>query len=79
LFLWALPVDGQTVTEADEDLRSGNYEDAERTFRRALRDDPSSLSARRGLIEMLATTGEYDDARSVALEAPEPVGIANSL
>ena len=79
LFLWALPVDGQTVTEADEDLRSGNYEDAERTFRRALRDDPSSLSARRGLIEVLVTTGEYDDARSVALEAPEPVGIANSL
>ena len=79
LFLWALPVDGQTVTEADEDLRSGNYEDAERTFRRALRDDPSSLSARRDLIEVLATTGEYDDARSVALEAPEPVGIANSL
>ena len=79
LVLGTPPVGAQTVTDAMEELRTGNYEDAERTFRRVLRDDASSIQARRGLIEVLATTGEYDEARCVALEGPEPVGIANAL
>ena len=79
LLLCTAPVGAQTVAEANEELRSGNYEDAERTFRRVLREDASSLGARRGLIEVLATTGEYDEAQSVALDAPAPVGTANAL
>jgi tetratricopeptide (TPR) repeat protein len=79
MLLWAAPVSGQTVTEANEELRRGNYEEAERTLRRVLREHATSLGARRGLIEVLATTGEYDEAQSVALAAPEPVGIANSF
>ncbi len=77
--LWAAPVAGQTVAEGQAELRSGNYDDAERTFRRVLRDDASSLGARRGLIEVLTTQGEYEEAEGLALAAPEPVGIANAL
>ncbi len=77
--LWAAPVAGQTVAEGQAELRSGNYDDAQRTFRRVLRDDASSLGARRGLIEVLTTQGEYEEAEGLALAAPEPVGIANAL
>ena len=79
LLLWAVPITGQTVAEAYGELRSGKYEDAERTFRRVLREDATSLRARLGLIEVLVTRGEYDDAHSVALEASEPVGVANAI
>jgi Flp pilus assembly protein TadD len=79
LLLGAASISGQTVTDALEELRTGNYEDAERTFRRVLREDAASVRARRGLVEVLTATGEYDEARSVALEASEPVGIANTL
>jgi len=77
--LWAAPVAGQTVAEGQAELRSGNYDDAQRIFRRVLRDDASSLGARRGLIEVLTTQGEYEEAEGLALAAPEPVGIANAL
>ena len=77
--LWAAPVAGQTVAEGQAELRSGNYDDAQRTFRRVLRDDASSLGARRGLIEVLTTQGEYEEAEGLALAAPEPIGIANAL
>jgi tetratricopeptide (TPR) repeat protein len=79
LLLCPTPGSGQTVTDALEELRTGNYEDAESSFRSVLKEDATSIRARRGLIDVLTFTGEYDEARSIALEAPEPVGIANAL
>ena len=50
LLLWAAPATGQTVADAYVELRSGEYEDAERTFRRGGRGDATSLRAGLGCI-----------------------------
>ncbi len=68
------PVVGAVVA-----LRTGRYEEAESAFRRLLREDASSVAARRGLVEALATLGRYDEAARVAREAPRPELAANAL
>jgi len=65
--------------DATRALRAGEYDQAVRDFRRALREDGSSVSARRGLVRALATLGRYDEAATVAREAPRPELAANVL
>jgi tetratricopeptide (TPR) repeat protein len=60
-------------------LRSGDYEQAVREYRRALRDDPEAVEVRRRLVEALATLGRYDEAERAAREAPAPGLLANRL
>ncbi len=69
----------QDAGEARQALRSGEYEAAERGFRRALRDDPGADAARRGLVESLLATGRWDDAEEAARAAPDPDALANVL
>jgi len=70
---------GQSVADAVQAMRSGEYDDAEDTFRRVLREDATSVGARRGLVDILRTTGQYEDAEGVARAAPDPVPLANTL
>jgi len=73
------PAGAQSVADARTALRSGEYEDAIRSFRRVLRDDDSSVEARRGLVRALREVGEYEVAEATAREAPNQVMLANSL
>lgn len=60
-------------------LRAGEYDQAVRTFRRVVRDDPGNPEARRGLVQALTVLGRYDDAEAAAREAPDPDAVANAL
>jgi tetratricopeptide (TPR) repeat protein len=75
----AAPGAAQEVSEARAALRSGEYDEAVRDFRRILRDDPGSAEARRGLVRALATTGRLDEAEAAARAAPEAAALAAEL
>ena len=69
----------QSVVEARAALRSGEYAEATRSFRRLLRDDESSVEARRGLVRALEAVGDYEEAETIARDAPNQVMMANTL
>lgn len=69
----------QSVADAREAFRSGEYDDAVRTYRRVLRSDEASVDARRGLVRALSMVGEYEEAETLARNAPNAVMLANVL
>jgi len=73
------PLGAQTLVEVREAVRSGEYDDASEAYRDLLDQDASSYEARRGLVQVLMTTGEYEEAERIARDAPTPVGMANTL
>lgn len=75
----ASPTAAQSVADARTALRAGEYDEAIRSFRRILRDDESSVEARRGLVGALGAIGEYEDAEAAARDAPNQVMMANTL
>jgi tetratricopeptide (TPR) repeat protein len=70
------PLSGQDLTDARAALRTGEYADAVRAYRKALRSAPESAEARIGLIEALSSTGDYDEAIEVGGAAPAAPGVA---
>ena len=69
----------QNLGDARGALRSGEYDDAERAYRRVLGQDPRATEARVGLAETLRVLGRYGDAEAVLREAPESRLVANAL
>jgi tetratricopeptide (TPR) repeat protein len=63
----------QQLDEAQTAFRTGRYDDAVGSFRRAVRRDASSVDAARGLVSALREVGRYDDA----LEAADRFARAN--
>jgi tetratricopeptide (TPR) repeat protein len=72
----ASPLAGQDLADAHTALRTGEYADAIRAYRKALRSAPESAEARIGLIEALSSTGDYDEAIEVGGAAPAAPGVA---
>jgi cellulose synthase operon protein C len=56
----------QTVPTGETALRTGNYDDAIRTFTTLTASDTSSVAARRGLVHALTEVGRYADAEDAA-------------
>jgi tetratricopeptide (TPR) repeat protein len=77
--LAAVPTGVRAQTDGRAALRSGDYDRAIREYRSTVRADPASVEARRGLIEALVVKGRYDDAETVAREAPDPRPVADAL
>lgn len=75
----ASSVTAQSQDAAQEALRTGAYDDAVEAFDRALREDPSALSARLGLMEALMATGRYERAIEVGRDGPDPEATGNHL
>ncbi len=73
------PTSAQGLVEARTAARTGDYDGAIEAYERALKAEPTSTGARRGLVNVLATVGRYTEARSVAEAAKDSVALANTL
>ena len=76
---FACEIQAQSVAEARASMRAGEYEEAVTSFTRLLREDESSVDARRGLVQALRITGRYAEAEATASRAPNQVMLANIL
>jgi tetratricopeptide (TPR) repeat protein len=76
---FACEIQAQSVAEARASMRAGEYEEAVTSFTRLLREDESSVDARRGLVQALRITGRYAEAEATASRAPNQVMLANTL
>ena len=74
----AAPLAAQDPSAARAALRSGEYDDAIREYRGALRSDAGLVDARIGLMQALLATGAYEEAVTVGREAPVPGAAANA-
>lgn len=79
----ALPLSGQETQAALTAFRTGHYDDAISMFSRAVRRQPASVEAARGLVAALCEVGRYEDAQEAAQRFsqrnPNSSELANSL
>jgi tetratricopeptide (TPR) repeat protein len=68
----------QDAAEARAALRSGAYQEAIDQYRLLVRAEPRAAPLRTDLMEALVSTGRYEEAVEVGLEAPEPGALANA-
>jgi len=62
----AAPIGGQETQDALTAFRTGQYDDAISMFSRAVRREPTSVAAARGLVAALCEVGRYEDAQEAA-------------